>query len=105
MDSRISELRNQIRELRTSMLEAEAVMREQIMQDEDCSAAGEALRKMRAAMAVLARERAVLGDREPLLVTGTFIPRRPPMLYKHPVKHRLVPPVAQHQPPFSRAPK
>lgn len=72
--------------MRRGMLETEAVMREQIMQDEECSAAGEALLEMRAAMGVLARERTVLGDREPLLVTGTFIPRRAPMLYKHPVK-------------------
>ena len=91
MNSRISEIRKQIRELRTSMLETEAVMREQIMQDQNCSAAGEAMLKMRAAMGVLARERAMLGDRELLLVTGTFVPRRPPMPYKHPVKHHLVP--------------
>jgi hypothetical protein len=86
MNSRINELRKQIRELRASMLETEVVMRAQILQDEDCSAASEALLKMRAAMGILSRERARQGDREPLLVTGTFIPRRPPMRYKHPVK-------------------
>jgi hypothetical protein len=37
MDNRISEIRRQIRALRVSMLEAEAIMREQINRDQECS--------------------------------------------------------------------
>ena len=78
MDNRISEIRKQIRRLRVSMLEAEAIMRDQINRDESCSfVAGEIL-KMRTVMSVLVRERAVLGDSEPILVNGFFIPRRAP---------------------------
>jgi hypothetical protein len=78
MDNRISEIRKQIRGLRVSMLEAEAIMREQINRDEGCSfVAGEIL-KMRMVMSVLVRERAVLGDREPILANSFFVPRRAP---------------------------
>jgi hypothetical protein len=77
MDNRINEIRKTIRALRVSMLEAEAVMRSQIDRDENCSfVAGEIL-KMRAVMSVLVRERAMLGDHEPILVSSSFIPRRP----------------------------
>ena len=63
MDNRINELRKLIRALRLSMLEAEAVMREQINQDLECAfVAGEIL-KMRTVMSVLVRERERLGDR------------------------------------------
>ena len=76
MDSRISDIRRQIRALRGSMLEAEAIMREQINRDEGCSfVAGEIL-KMRTVMSVLVRERTALGDREPILVNSFFLPRR-----------------------------
>ena len=76
MDNRINEIRRQIRALRVSMLEAEAIMHEQINRDEECSfVAGEVL-KMRAVMSLLVRERATLGDREPILVNSFFIPRR-----------------------------
>ena len=37
MENRINEFRKQIRALRVSMLEAEAIMREQINRDDDCS--------------------------------------------------------------------
>lgn len=78
MDNRINEIRRQIRALRVSMLEAEAIMRELINQDRDCSfVAGEIL-KMRAIMIILVRERASRGDNEPILVKDFFIPRRPP---------------------------
>jgi hypothetical protein len=81
MDNRINEIRRQIRALRVSMLEAEAVMREQINRDQECSfVAGEIL-KMRAVMSILVRERASHGDNEPILVKSVFfIPRRPPAL-------------------------
>ncbi len=77
MDNRINEIRRHIRALRVSMLEAEAVMREQVNQDQPCSfVAGEIL-KMRTVMSVLVRERESLGDREPILVKSCFIPRPP----------------------------
>lgn len=93
MDNRINEIRKQIRALRVSMLEAEAVMHEQINRDEDCSfVAGEIL-KMRAVMSLLVEERTRLGDREPIVVNRFFIPRRAravkPVAVK-PVKRRLV---------------
>ena len=47
MNNRINEIRKQIRALRASMLEAEAVMREQIRRDEDCAfVAGEMLKML-----------------------------------------------------------
>ena len=93
MDNRINELRRTIRALRVSMLEAEAIMREQINRDEDCSfVAGEIL-KMRVVMSGFAQERQALGDNEPILVNSFFIPRRPPAvrLFARPAKLRLVP--------------
>ena len=78
MDNRINEIRKQIRALRLSMLEAEAIMRDQVNRDQDCSfVAGEIL-KMRMVMSVLVRERSMLGDREPIHVKSFFIPRRAP---------------------------
>jgi hypothetical protein len=78
MDNRINEIRKKIRALRVSMLEAEAVMREQINREGDCSfVAGEIL-KMRAVMSHFVRERTLLGDGEPILVNSFFVPRRPP---------------------------
>jgi hypothetical protein len=78
MDNRINKIRRQIRALRVSMLEAEAVMREQVNRDQECSfVAGEIL-KMRTVMSGLVRERASLGDSEPILVNSFFIPRRQP---------------------------
>ena len=94
MDNRINEIRRQIRALRVSMLEAEAIMHEQINRDEECSfVAGEVL-KMRAVMSLLVRERATLGDREPILVNSFFIPRRRPTsraMATPPVKRHLIP--------------
>jgi hypothetical protein len=94
MDNRISELRKQIRALRVSMLEAEAIMRDQINRDENCSfVAGEIL-KMRMVMSVLVRERGVLGDREPILVNSFFFPRRAPAprpVAVRPVNRHLAP--------------
>jgi hypothetical protein len=92
MDNHINEIRRQIRALRVSMLEAEAIMRDQINRDEECSdVAGEIL-VMRAAMSQLVQERARLGDLEPILVNSFFIPRRPPAQKPiRPVKRHLVP--------------
>lgn len=70
MDNRINDIRRKIRTIRVSMLEAEAIMREQINRDESCAfVAGEIL-KMRIVMSVLVKERASLGDREPIRVNG-----------------------------------
>jgi hypothetical protein len=95
MDNRINEMRKRIRALRVSMLEAEAVMHEQINRDEEYSfVAGEIL-KMCGTMSVLVREKESFGDREPILVDKSFVPRRLPMaprpLALRPVKRRLVP--------------
>ncbi len=78
MDNRISEIRKQIRALRVSMLEAEAIMRDQINRDEDCSFVAGDILKMRTVMSIFVRERAVLGDGEPILVNSFFAPRRAP---------------------------
>lgn len=69
MDNRISEIRRQIRSLRISMLDAEAVMREQISRGEDCAFVAGEMIKMRLVMARLVDERTKLGDREPIVVT------------------------------------
>ena len=92
MDNRISEIRKQIRALRVSMLEAEAIMRDQVNRDQDCSfVAGEIL-KMRAVMSILVRERTLLGDREPIHVKSFFVPRRASEIKPvRPLKRRLVP--------------
>ncbi len=79
MDNRINEIRKRIRALRVSMLEAETIMRDQINRDQECSwVAGEIL-AMRASMSLLVKERAKLGDREPILVNyAAYLPRRAP---------------------------
>ncbi len=78
MDNRINEIRRTIRALRVSMLEAEAIMHEQIKRDEDCSFVAQEILKMRSVMSLLAKERIALGDDEPILVKSFFIPRRRP---------------------------
>ena len=99
MDNRINEIRKQIRALRISMLEAEAIMREQINRDDDCSFVAEEVLKMRVVMSLLVEERTRLGDYEPILVNRFMIPRRAPYVKPiaaklaalRPVKRRLVP--------------
>ena len=76
MDNRINEIRKKIRALRVSMLEAEAIMHEQINRDEECSEIAGEIMVMRSAMSLMVQERARLGDREPILVNNFFIPRR-----------------------------
>jgi hypothetical protein len=76
MDNRINEIRKRIRALRVNMLEAEAVMHEQINGDEECSfVAGEIL-KMCGVMSELVREKESLGDRQPIIVESAFVPHR-----------------------------
>ena len=94
MDNRINEIRKEIRALRFCMLATEATMHEQVNQDKDCTETAGEILIMRAAMSLLARERIQLGDREPILVTSFFLPRRPPTqrpIVAGPVKQHLVP--------------
>jgi hypothetical protein len=94
MDNRINEIRKRIRVLRVSMLEAEAIMHDQVNRDHDCSFVAEEILKMRAVMSLLVEERTRLGDQEPILVSTFFIPRRPravkPIALR-PIKRHLVP--------------
>jgi hypothetical protein len=93
MDNRISQIRKQIRALRVSMLEAEAIMREQINRDEECAFVAEEVLKMRMVMSLLVEERSLLGDREPIVVNSVVIPhRRPAVKPAAVVKRRSVPP-------------
>jgi len=97
MDNRISEIRKHIRSLRVSMLEAEAIMRDQINRDENCSFVAGDILKMRTVMSVLVRERAMLGDHEPIRVNSFFVPRRAPAprpVALRPANRHV--PVAQH---------
>src|SRR5690349_20504163 len=68
MDNRINEIRKVIKALRVSILEAEAVMRDQITRDQDCTFVAQELLKMRAVMSGLVREKETLGDHAPILV-------------------------------------
>jgi hypothetical protein len=98
MDNRINELRKLIRALRVSMLEAEAVMREQIDLDQECSVIAGEILEMRKVMSGLVRERASLGDHEPIQVASFFIPRRSPApkpIAAPSKKRHLVPPRRQ----------
>ena len=76
MDNRINEIRKVIKALRVSMMEAEAVMRGQIMHDQDCTFVAQELLKMRAVMSGLVREKEALGDYTPILVGSHVAPRR-----------------------------
>ncbi|MGV7214088.1 hypothetical protein [Bradyrhizobium sp. UFLA05-112] len=76
MDNRINEIRRLIRALRVSMLEAEAIMRDQINRDESCAFVAQEIMKMRSVMGLLVQERTALGDTDPILVNSFFLPRR-----------------------------
>ena len=92
MNNRVNEIRKVIKALRVSMLEAEAIMRDQITRDQDCTFVAEELLKMRTVMAGLVREKEALGDQAPLLVHNHFTPRPAPKLpFVRPVKRHLVP--------------
>ncbi|WFU43734.1 hypothetical protein QA640_15595 [Bradyrhizobium sp. CB82] len=77
MDNRINEIRRLIRALRVSMLEAEAIMRDQINRGDSCAFVAEEIMKMRSVMSLLVEERTTLGDTDPILVKSFFLPRRP----------------------------
>ena len=96
MDNRINQIRKQIRALRVSMLEAEAVMREQINRDEECSFVAEEILKMRVVMSLLVEERSLLGDREPILVNSVVIRPRRPAVKPVAVAKRQPVPAAKH---------
>jgi hypothetical protein len=91
MNNKINEIRRKIKALRVSMLQAEALMHEQISRDEECSEIAGEILMMRKAMSLLVRERSALGDREPILVNSFFIPRRIPVEkpMDRPVKRHL----------------
>jgi hypothetical protein len=92
MNNRVNDIRKVIKALRVSMIEAEAIMREQISRDQDCSFVAEELLKMRMVMAGLVREKQDLGDRAPILVSSHAAPRAAPKLpFVRPVKRHLVP--------------
>jgi hypothetical protein len=76
MDNRINEIRLVIRALRVSMREAETIMRQQITRNEDCTFVAQEIMKMRVVMSGLVKERAALGDNEPIVVSSGFVPRR-----------------------------
>ena len=90
MNNRVSEIRRVIRTLRASMREAEAIMREQINRDEDCTFVAQELLKMRTVMAGLVREKEALGDPAPILVHVTSRPAPKP-LFVPPAKRHPVP--------------
>jgi hypothetical protein len=90
MNNRVNELRKVIKALRVSMMEAEAVMRDQITRDQDCTFVAQELLKMRAVMAGLVREKEALGDQAPLLVHVTSRPAAKPPFVR-PVKRHPVP--------------
>lgn len=96
MDNRINEIRQQIRALRFSMLKAEAVMREQIERDEECSSIAYEILSKRTVLAALVRQKSALGDNEPIEVKGFSLPRRAfkpsrSPLAGRPAKRRLKP--------------
>ncbi len=76
MDNRISEICRVIRALRVSMREAEAIMREQIKRDENCTFVAHEIMKMRIVMSELVQERTRLGDTDPIIVSAFVMPRR-----------------------------
>ena len=90
MDNQINEIRRKIRALRVNMLQAETIMRDHIDRDEECSEIAGEILVMRAVMSQLVRDRAALGDREPILVNSFYIPRRAPEVKRShkPVKRR-----------------
>ena len=91
MNNRVNEIRKVIIALRVSMLEAEAVMHDQVAHDRDCTFVAEELLKMRTVMAGLAREKESLGDHEPILVNRQPGPRPAPKpVFVPPAKRFLV---------------
>lgn len=75
------------------MLEAEDYMREQINRDEECYLVAVEILHMRAVMSEWVRQRAELGDREPILVNHFAIPRRSLALQpigRPPTKRKLI---------------
>lgn len=92
MDNRINEIRKVIRALRISMMEAEAVIREQIARDQDCTFVAQELLKMRVVMSGLVREKEALGDRTPILVSNHVTRRPAPKpVFVRPAKRHLIP--------------
>jgi hypothetical protein len=74
MDNKINEIRKQIKAIRVSMLEAEAIMHDQISRDEECSEVAREIMVMRAAMSLLVAERARLETASPSWSTASLFP-------------------------------
>jgi chorismate mutase len=66
MDNRINEIRRKISTLRTGMARIEAIMRDQINRDQDCTDTGMRLMTMRAELASLIAELKAAGGVNPL---------------------------------------
>jgi hypothetical protein len=67
MDNRLNQIRRKISFLRSEMLTIEALIRQQVNRDEDCSEAALQLMEMRGQMVALIRDREAMGGYERLL--------------------------------------
>jgi hypothetical protein len=67
MDNRLNQIRRKISFLRSEMLTIEALIRQQVNRDEDCSETALKLMGMRAQMLTLIRDREAMGGYERLL--------------------------------------
>jgi hypothetical protein len=67
MDNRLNQIRRKISFLRSEMLTIEAVIRQQVNRDEDCSEAALKLMGMRGEILILIRDREAMGGYERLL--------------------------------------
>jgi hypothetical protein len=61
MDNRLNKIRKEMSVLRTDMLRAEEVVRDQVNRDQDCTETAHHLMALRAAMTALIREWKLLG--------------------------------------------
>jgi len=66
MDNRLNELRRKISVLRLKMLDMEALIRDQVNHDQDCTDSARRLMDMRQELTVLVREWSLLGGGEGL---------------------------------------
>jgi len=100
MDNRLNELRRKISTLRAEMLALEAVVRDQIKKDQDCTESSLQLMAMRRGLTELVREWVRLGggDRLPAITERLREKHRPAAsarpAAKKAQKRRLLPPAA-----------
>jgi hypothetical protein len=67
MDNRLNQIRRKISFLRSEMLTIEALIRQQVNRDEDCSETALKLMEMRGEILILIRDREAMGGYERLL--------------------------------------